>query len=64
MDAPLAAFDLKEIKLNMDVGPGPTDEGDYCNVVASAMEIVVTGGQTPSFTRSQVCFVNSIEKKT
>ncbi len=64
MDAPLAAFDLKENKLNMDVGPGPTNAGDYCNVVASAKEIVVTGGQTPSFTHSQACFVNSIEKKT
>ncbi len=44
MDAPLAAFDLKENKLNMDVGPGPTDAGEYCNVVASVKEIVVTGG--------------------
>ncbi len=64
MDVPLAAFDLKENKLNMDVGPGPTDAGDYCKVVAPAKEIVVTGGQTPSFTHSQACFVNSIEKKT
>ncbi len=63
-DAPLAAFDLKHKKRHTDVGLGPTDAGEYCNVVASAKEIVVTGGQTPSCTRSQACLVYSIEKKT
>ncbi len=63
-DEPLATFDLKEKTLDTNVGPGPKDVGVYFKAVASTKEIVVTGGQTASYTPSQTCFVYSIEKKT
>ncbi len=63
-DEPLAAVDLKEKTLDKDAGPGPKDAGNYFTVVASAKEIVVTGGQTSSYAPSKTCFVYSIEKKT
>ncbi len=63
-DEPLAAFDLKEKMLDKDAGPGPKNAGEYFTVVASAKEIIVTGGRTSTNACSKVCFVYSIEKKT
>ncbi len=50
--------------LDKNAGPRPKNAGEHFAVVASAKEIVVTGGRTPTNACSKVCFVYSIEKKT